>query len=264
MRADREKNVEIARRTTAHAGFALTGKPDAGAVLDAGRNVHCERAFAGHAAGAAARRARRVDRLAAAVAIRARPFQREEALGVAHASVTATHRASLRLGAGLGAGAGTGSASHRRRNADLRILADERFLKRNLHIVAQIRAALAAASAPASRRHSENAFEQVGECRAEIGAETRAAAHAMLERGMTKPVIGGALVRVFEDLVGFVDFLETVLGRLVAGIAIRMVLHRIFAKGSFNFAVARRAVDCQGLVIAALGHPLILTRSMPA
>ena len=40
MRADRQENIEIAGRTAAHAGLALTGEPDAGAILDAGRNVH--------------------------------------------------------------------------------------------------------------------------------------------------------------------------------------------------------------------------------
>src|SRR5208282_3105941 len=94
MRADRQENIEIARRAAAYAGFALAGEPDAGAVLDAGRNIH-----------------------------RQGPLARDESLGVAHAALTAAHRTGFRLGAGLGAGAGTGFAGDRGRNADLRILA---------------------------------------------------------------------------------------------------------------------------------------------
>src|SRR5437588_7227687 len=44
------------------------------------------------------------------------------------------------------------------------------------------------------------------------------------------------------------------LGRFVAGMAIRMALHRLFAKCGFDDAVAGSAVNFQGLVIAPLGH----------
>ena len=39
MGGERQENIEIARRAAAHAGLALAGEPDAGAVLDAGRDV---------------------------------------------------------------------------------------------------------------------------------------------------------------------------------------------------------------------------------
>jgi len=51
---DRQEDVEIARRPAADARLAFAGKPDARAVLDAGRNIHRERALAGDPAGAAA------------------------------------------------------------------------------------------------------------------------------------------------------------------------------------------------------------------
>ena len=71
----------------------------------------------------------------------------------------------------------------------------------------------------------------------------RAAAHAVLECGMAETVIGGALVRVLEDLVGLVDFLEAMLGVLIAGIAVRMTLHRQLAEGGFDVGIARGALD---------------------
>src|SRR5581483_3890799 len=117
------------------------------------------------------------------------------------------------------------------RNFDLRRLALIGFLERDLHVVAQVSAALAAAAA-ALARHAEEIFENVGEGRGESGAEARpAAARALLEGGVAEAVIGGALLAVLEDLVGFVDFLETDFAFGVAGIAVRMPLHRELAKG---------------------------------
>ena len=49
-----------------------------------------------------------------------------------------------------------------------------------------------------------------------------AASDAAVECGMAELVVGGALLRVLQDLVGLVDFLEAALGVVVSGIAIRM------------------------------------------
>src|SRR5206468_3334703 len=150
-------------------------------------------------------------------------LEREEALGLADAAGAAAVRTGLRLGAGLGAGAGAGLARHRGRDAHLRGFAGERLFQADLHVVAQIGAALGAIAAPAPAGHAENALEDVGEGGAETGAEiVRAAAHALLEGGMAEAVIGGTLVGVFEDLVGLVDLLEALLARRVPGIAVGM------------------------------------------
>ena len=75
------------------------------------------------------------------------------------------------------------------------VLPVKRFLEADLHVVAQVGAALAAGAALARAAHAEDAFEDIGERRAEIGAEAvRAAACALLERGVAEAVIGGALV----------------------------------------------------------------------
>ena len=46
VRGHREKNIEVAGRTAAQAGFALAGQADAGAVLDALRDIDRQRAVA--------------------------------------------------------------------------------------------------------------------------------------------------------------------------------------------------------------------------
>ena len=245
MRGDRQEDVEIAGRPATHAGFALAGETDAGSVLDAGRNVHRQSPLAHHPARPRARAARVVDHLAAALAVRAGALEREEALGLAQLAVAAAHRTDFRLGAGSGAAAGAGLAGDRGRDADLRGLAGIGVLQADFHVVAQIRAALAPGAAAAPPAHAEQIVEDIGEGRGEIGAETVRCAHAaaMLEGGVAEAVIGRAFVGILEDLVGFVDFLEPVLGILVAGMTIRMALHRLLAEGGLDIAVAGGAFD---------------------
>src|SRR5512146_2210996 len=79
---------------------------------------------------------------------------------------------------------------------------------------------------------------------------------ALFERGMAKAVIGGALVAVLQDLVGFVDLLEADLARRIARILVRVPFHRQLAEGGLEFGIIRVAVDFKGFVVAALGgHP---------
>ena len=112
-----------------------------------------------------------------------------------------------------------------------------RLLEADLHVVAEVGAALAAVAAAAGAAHAEDALEQVGEGGAEVRAEAVAAARALLERGVAEAVIGRALVRVLEDLVGLVDLLEAVLAVLVAGIAVRVPLHGKLAERGLELAV---------------------------
>jgi len=51
---------------------------------------------------------------------------------------------------------------------------------------------------------------------------------------MAEAVIGGALVAVFEDFVGFVDFLETDLAGGIARILVRVPFHRKLAEGALS------------------------------
>src|SRR2546430_4748221 len=81
VRFEREENVEIAGRTAAHARFALAGEADAGAVLDARRDAHRQRALARHAPRAGAGRTRILDHLAATMAGVAGALEPEESPG---------------------------------------------------------------------------------------------------------------------------------------------------------------------------------------
>src|SRR5260370_32174817 len=123
MRRQREKHIEVAGRPAPHPGLALAREPDAGAVLDAGRDIDRQHALARDPPGPGAGRARTVDHLAAALARRAGPFQSEEALGMADASRATAGRTGFGLGAALGAGARAGLADDRGPDSYLRVLA---------------------------------------------------------------------------------------------------------------------------------------------
>src|SRR5690606_36372342 len=88
----------------------------------------------------------------------------------------------------------------------------------------------AAASTPpatgSTHEIAEDILEDIGHGGGKFRPETRTGARpAILEGGMAEPVIGRALLRVLERVIGLVDFLELVFGLFIARIAIRVKLH---------------------------------------
>ena len=108
------------------------------------------------------------------------------------------------------------------------------------------------AAAPAAHDVAEQVVENVGHRGGE--AVAHAAAAALLERGVAEAVVGRALLRVGEVLVGFVELLEPRLGLLVAGIAVGMARHRRLAEGGFQFGLGGGLGDAQDFVEVAFGH----------
>src|SRR5258708_1884320 len=252
VRSQRQENVKIARRPTADAGLAFARKPDPGSIFHALRNIDRQRPLACRATGTRACGTRILDHLAAALAARAGSLQREKSLGLPHPASPATHRTGLGLGAGLGAGAGTRLASNRDRDLDLGGLAEEGLFEGDFHIVAQVGAALAATATPALPGHAEQVLEDIGERGGKARAEARSTA-TLLECGMTETVIGGALVAILEDFVGFVDFLEANLAGGIAWILVRMPFHCQLAESGLETRVISGSVNFQGFVVATLG-----------
>src|SRR5690606_25463832 len=123
MLLDADFHVEVARRTAIHAGFAIAGRADAHAVVNAGRDLHFERFVALDLACAAASRARRWIHLAGALAFRAGLQHAEETLLHAHLAMAAAGGTGSRRSAGLGTTAVAGVALVPRRYADRGVVA---------------------------------------------------------------------------------------------------------------------------------------------
>jgi hypothetical protein len=86
-------------------------------------------------------------------------------------------------------------------------------------------------------------------------------AHAGLriDAGVTVLVVGRALLRVGENFVGFLDFLEVLLGLGVVRIAIRMIFHRQLAVSLLDFIIGGVAIDAQNVVKVAFCHGFLNT-----
>ena len=66
---------------------------------------------------------------------------------------------------------------------------------------------------------------------------------ALSERGMTKAIVGGALVSIHQDVVGFAQFLEFLFGVWVVRILIGMKLDGQFAVGALDLLPGRRCAQ---------------------
>ncbi len=259
MRFDREEDVEIAGGAAAQACLAFTGKANARAVLDARRNVHRQRPLLHDAAGAVAGGAGIVDRLAAALTGVAGTLDGEEALARADLAGAAAGGAGRRLGAGLGAAARAGLAGDAGRYADLRRLAGVGLVQRHFHVVAEVRATLAARAgtrAPAAAHElAEQVVEDVRHGGREVGAETATGPPAAAFEGrVAELVVGRTLLRVLQDLVSLVQFLELLFGVLVARMPVGVAFFGEATEGGFQILLARGPRHAQNFVVVALGH----------
>ena len=107
-------------------------------------------------------------------------------------------------------------------------------------------------AAAAAHHLAEYILENIGKAAAAKAAAKTAAAAAVFERGMAKPVVGRALLRIAQRLIGFVQFLELGLSRCIARIAVRMILHGKLAKGGFQILLVRRFGNAKRLVKISL------------
>ena len=89
---------------------------------------------------------------------------------------------------------------------------------------------------------------------AEIHAAERIAARAAahIRAIKAKLVVTGALIRVGQHLIGFVQFLEAGFRFLVVGVQVGVAFLRLLAVGAFNVLIRRVFIDTQHFVIIAL------------
>ena len=147
VRLDGQEDVEVARRPAAQPRLALAGEPDARAVLDAGRHVDRQRALARDAARSR-RRPRRGCRSPRRGRRRSGRFARSRRSPAARARGPGRRRSRRSCGFEPGLAPVPEQASQAIEVGILtrRGLALEGLLERDLHVVAQVGAALAPAA----------------------------------------------------------------------------------------------------------------------
>ena len=165
---------------------------------------------------------------------------------------------------GLAPRAVAGRAGDERRHVDLDGAAEEGFLERDLEIVAQVRAAQPRLLPPPRRAAPPMKSPKMSSKMSDIeevnsGPKPLAGPRpaAVLEGGMAEAVVGGALLRVLQRVVGFVDLLELVLGVGIARIAVRVELHGELAVGALERRLVGALRHAQHFVEIALGHSLL-------
>ena len=252
----REKDIEVARRPAACASLAFAGEADARAVLDTGGNIDLQNLVAPHTALAATRPARLVDDLAGAMAGMACTFDRKETLLRPDSTTPLAGGACLRLGARFRTAAVADLARHGTRHPHRGFSAAISLFERDFEIEAQVLAACIGTSAASAAAATEHLVEDIAEHRAEIEtlALRTAGTGAAFKGCCAVAVIGGALFRILQDVVGVVDGLELLFGFRIPRIAVRMELHGELAKRLLDVIGARRTADSEQLVIV-LRHP---------
>jgi len=95
-----------------------------------------------------------------------------------------------------------------------------------------------------------------------VRAAVTAHATALGEGLVAEAVVRGALVGAAEHLVGLAQLLELVLRRFIAGILVRMVLHRQLAVGLLDLLRGGAAFDAQDVVIIAFGRRHLILLSL--
>ena len=71
---------------------------------------------------------------------------------------------------------------------------------------------------------------------------------------MAEMVVGGALLRILQDLVGLANLLEAQLGAVVVRIAVGMEFLGEAPVSRLELQLAGTSRNSEGLVVAALGH----------
>ena len=223
-------------RAAACTAFALTAHAQLRAVIHTGRDTHMNLALSLDLTLTCAGGACLLDDLACTAAIRARTavthLSKRCILHEFLLSAAVADGTGLRLRTRLSPGAEAGVTGLCARNGDICLFAEYRFLELNGHCVLQVAAALRCVRITPSAAAEEH-IEDIAET-AEIPAAAEAAAHSLVRVDMPVLVITRPLLPVAEDIVGFLDLFELLLG-VARLIYVRMILARQLAVGLLHF-----------------------------
>ncbi len=220
------------------AGFAFALDAQARSGIHAGWNTQVDGSFLLDASLPAALGAALLDDLARALAGGASAGDGEKSLLIGELAAPGASLARDDAGSRLCAGAIARAAEFLARDFDFGIDARCGFLEGQVHVVAQIGAALRAPAAASAREEILEA-EEVAKNIVEVLEDGTAEVHTTTytgKPGMTVGVVDLALLRIAEHTVGFgaLAELHLCLG-FIFRVAIRVPLERALAIGGFDF-----------------------------
>src|SRR6185437_4873473 len=144
-------------------------------------------------------------------------------------------------------------------NFDLGLGAEDSVFEVDGQVEAKVISPLLARGALGSAAHVEHFAEEIAENVTKIDAHSsakRTAGKAALttNAGMAEAIVGSALVRVAQHLVGLARLLESFIGRVVSRVAIGMVLERLLAICALKLLFRGLARDPQHFVVIGFAH----------
>ena len=263
MLTHRNGHQKIAVGSAVGAGVALFAHPERLSVVDARRDGDLERLCVPDLALALAGLAGILDHLARAAALRARLLRlhrhAHEVLLRAHRAGAAAIRTGFRLRAVLAARAMARRTRLDARIRNLLLAAERRVLKADFNLrndilpLAGTRSARGRGAGAAAEEVAENIAEISEAAEAAKPAEACARARVRVEvRIDTREavlVVARLFVRVGQDLIRLIDFLEFFLCRFIAGVLVRVVLHGKLPVSLLDLRIGCVFLDAQNLII---------------
>ena len=256
-------NVQVACGAAIGTRLAIARAANAHATINSGWNFDFKGFLFFDLALAVAGHARLGNHLTGAATGRTGLLDAEKTLTHLHRTRATARTAGFDRGAGLGAIAFANIAGVPARNADLGIFTFGRFFQRDFHGVTQVAAAKHLATAARAtttllaKHVAKNITKGLSKTAHTLATGTRAA-HVGVNTGETMLIVGCALLRIRQHLVGFLGLFELFLCHLgrIALVAVRVMLHRVFAISLFNFFVGSVLGNAQDFVIVSFRHGL--------
>ena len=130
------------------------------------------------------------------------------------------------------------------------------IFKRYFEIIAKVAAARCACAATLLPAHKipEKVFENIAESAAHATEAAGAGAATVFKGSMAILVIGAALLRILQYLIGFVDLFEGGFRIRITGITIRVILHCFLAVGRLEGRGINVTLHLKNFVVINLGH----------
>jgi hypothetical protein len=249
MLLDGEGEVKSARGTTPCPRFPLAFEAYVGAVVHPGRDFNRNVALLLLSAGALAGGAGVGDNFAVTPALLAgggvSETPEKALVDAAHLPRAIAAGAFLGLGTGLGANAVAQGAVLGAQDTYLFFTAQRRFLKGGGKAVVKVGATLWSL-AGGGGDSAEEGIKYIPEA-----AKVKALLPVSIDPAVPEAVIGGTLVGVGEDFVGFVDLFEFFPGRIIM-VVVRVILEGELAKRPLYFLVRSVPLYAEDFVVITL------------
>jgi hypothetical protein len=132
---------------------------------------------------------------------------------------------------------------------------EDRFIKFEIQIFAQVGSSLGAAATPAALAkrvaETEDVAKDVAKILEDSGIESSRPCAVAAHASVPEAVVQRSFLAIGENCVRFGDLLEPLFRVGIVGIAVRMVRHRKLAVSALDFNVGGRAGDTEDLVVIA-------------